>query len=129
MAVSPRDVCIGFFDDVNSGRFAQAFDRLAPDVVYEVVAPAPYGGTFDRDGLGATAAKTIAKLAEALKVTIKGVTAEGERVAIETESYARAISGMIYNNRYHFLFVVRDEVIVEAREYLDSAHYKQLMDG
>ena len=129
MTDSARDLCVGFFDDVSAGRFAEAWERLAPNVVYEVVAPEPYGGVFDRAGLGATAAKVMERLAEPLKVTVTNVIVDGDRVAIETVSSARAKSGMLYRNRYHFAFRVSGDRIVEGREYLDSAHYKGLMDG
>jgi len=120
---------MGFFEDASSGRVAEAMARLAPDVVYDVLAPAPYGGVFDRDGLIAIATHTINLLAEPPRLTIKGVTAEGERVAIEAEGRAVSKTGKPYNNRYHFLFVVRDGVIVEGREYLDSALYVELMSS
>jgi len=126
---SPKDVAMGFFEDASSGRVAEAMARLAPDVVYDVLAPAPYGGVFDRDGLIAIATHTINLLAEPPRLTIKGVTAEGERVAIEAEGRAVSKTGKPYNNRYHFLFVVRDGVIVEGREYLDSALYVELMSS
>ena len=124
---SPKDVALGFFEDGSSGRLADAMARLAPDVVYDVVAPAPYGGIFDRDGLTAIAGKMVNLLVAPPQMTVKGVIAQGDRVAIETEGRATTKAGKPYNNRYHFLFVVRDGVIVEGREYLDSALYVELM--
>ncbi|MGV3768589.1 MAG: nuclear transport factor 2 family protein [Sphingobium phenoxybenzoativorans] len=126
---SPRDVATGFFEDVSAGRVAEAWDRLAPDVIYDVIAPAPVGRRVDRDGLGAMYADGVmAALAEPLRLEIKGVTAEGERVAVEVESHSVNKRGMIYNNRYHFLFVIREGKIVEGREYLDSAHLIDILD-
>lgn len=124
---SAKEVAVGFFEDVSAGRVEQAMARLAQDVVYDVVAPAPYGGVLDRDGLIAVATATMGRLAEPLRLTIKGVIAEGERVSLEIEGRAVSNAGKPYNNRYHFLFVVRDGVIVEGREYLDSAYYIDLM--
>jgi ketosteroid isomerase-like protein len=123
---SPKDVALGFFDDAENGRFAEAMARLAPDIAYDVVVPAPYGGVFDRDGLIAVITETANRLVEPMRLTITGVTAEGERVAIEAEGRAVTKAGKPHNNRFHFLFVVRDGVIVEAREYLDSAVYVEL---
>ena len=124
---SPKDVALGFFEAGSSGRFADAMVRLAPDVVYDVVAPAPYGGVFDRDGLTAIAAHMVNLLTAPPQMTIKGVIVEGNRVAIEAEGRATTKTGKPYNNRYHFLFVVRDGLIVEGREYLDSALYVDVM--
>lgn len=118
----PRDVALGFFADINAGKFDEAFARLAEDVQYEVVSPPPYGGRMDRSGLSSFMAATIQpKLAGPLQVDILGVTASGDRVAIETRTRAKGKDGKDYDNRFHFLCVVRDGLIVEAREYLDSA--------
>ncbi|HLG86829.1 MAG TPA: nuclear transport factor 2 family protein [Alphaproteobacteria bacterium] len=57
-------------------------------------------------------------------VTMKvhGVTAEGDRVAVEAESYGKLKNGKIYNNTYHFLFEFRDGKICYSKEYNDSKH-------
>lgn len=59
---------------------------------------------------------------DGLTATIEGVTAEGERVAIEATSSAQLGGGGTYGNRYHFLVRVRDGRVIEMREYLDT-HY------
>lgn len=50
-----------------------------------------------------------------------GVTAEGDRVALEVESSAMLKNGLPYTNRYHFLFVFRGELIRQMRAYTDGA--------
>ncbi len=55
----PRDVALGFFADINAGKFDEAFARLAEDVEYEVVSHPPYGGRMDRSGLSSFMAATI----------------------------------------------------------------------
>jgi ketosteroid isomerase-like protein len=57
-----------------------------------------------------------------LTMTIHGVTADGDRVALEAESWAPLKNGKTYNNTYHFLFVFRDGRICLSKEYNDSAH-------
>lgn len=49
-------------------------------------------------------------------------TAEGDRVAVETESYSELQNGRVYNNLYHFVFEVRDSLIQSIKEYLDTEH-------
>ena len=120
-----KAIATGFFEDVGAGRAAEAWARLSPHLVYEIIGPPPVGGRVDKDGLGQAYGLVMSYLASPLKLEVKGVTAEGERVAIEVESSAMGKSGKPYRNRYHFLFVVRDGLIVEGREYFDSAH---LMD-
>jgi uncharacterized protein len=58
----------------------------------------------------------------AVRLTPHAWTAEGDRVAVETESYAELKNGRVYNNLYHFAFEVRDGKIQSVREYLDTEH-------
>lgn len=58
----------------------------------------------------------------AISLTPKGWTCEGDRVAVETESYSELNNGRVYNNEYHFVFEVRDGKIQSVKEYLDTQH-------
>ncbi len=62
-----------------------------------------------------------------LRLTPKGITAEGERVAVEAESYAKMKNGKTYQNTYHFLFIVSDGKISSVKEYLDTIHAKDVL--
>jgi ketosteroid isomerase-like protein len=62
------------------------------------------------------------QFASPLKLEIKTLTAEENRVAAEIESYVKLKNGKIYNNKYHVLFRVRDGKIYEVREHNDSHH-------
>ena len=65
-------------------------------------------------------------LAGPFSLTVHGVTAEGDRVAVEAESHGLLTNGKTYNNTYHFLFLFRDGKIYQAREYNDSAHAAEI---
>jgi uncharacterized protein len=58
----------------------------------------------------------------AIRLTPLAFTAQGDRVAVETESYAELTNGRIYNNMYHFVFVLRDGKIAQVKEFLDTQH-------
>lgn len=58
----------------------------------------------------------------AIRLTPLAWTAEGERVAVETESYSELSNGRVYNNLYHFVFEVRDGKIQRIKEFLDTEH-------
>jgi ketosteroid isomerase-like protein len=60
------------------------------------------------------------------KITVFGVTAEGDRVAIEAEGHAELINGKVYRNRYHYLFIFRGGKIREARLYNDTKHAAEI---
>lgn len=55
-----------------------------------------------------------------LQTTIMGMTAEGDRVAVELESHGELANGSIYHNQYHHVFELRDGRITAVREYMDT---------
>lgn len=59
-------------------------------------------------------------LEDGIKVKINTITAEGDRVIIETKGTARTKSGVDYNNDYCIVVMVKDGLIVAVREYLDT---------
>lgn len=50
---------------------------------------------------------------------VLGLTAEGDRVAVELEAEGKWHDGRTYRNRYHFLIQLRDEKVSSIREYMD----------
>lgn len=52
------------------------------------------------------------------RIDIKTITAEDDRVCVECEGEF-VFGDRVYRNMYNILFIVRDDVIVEAREYMD----------
>jgi len=53
---------------------------------------------------------------------VKGMVAEGDKVAVEVESLGTLRNGRVYNNEYHTLLTIRDDKICAVREYLDTFH-------
>ena len=52
---------------------------------------------------------------------IHGITAEGNRVAIEAECFAPLKKGSTYNGTYHYLICFRDDKVCLVKEYCDTA--------
>lgn len=61
-----------------------------------------------------------------IRFTLHAMTAEGDRVAAEVESYAPLVSGPVYNNRYHMLFEMAGGRIRAVKEYGDTLHAKEV---
>jgi ketosteroid isomerase-like protein len=57
--------------------------------------------------------------AQKRSVKIIGMTAEGDRVAYEAEG-EMVFPDRVYRNHYHNLYVIRNGLIVEGREYMDT---------
>ena len=87
---------------------------------------APGQGEMSKAVFQANATGFQTMLAGKFSLKVHGVTAQGDRVAVEAESFAPLTSGKTYNNTYHFLFLFRDGKICQVREYNDSLHAAQI---
>jgi uncharacterized protein len=99
-----------------------ALGLMADGATWWVAGNFPLSGTKSKTEFAALLEQIGGALPEGIRLTPKGFTAEGDRVAVETESFARHSNGKIYQNQYHFLFEVRDGKIQAVREYLDTMH-------
>ena len=86
-------------------------------------------GVFDREQIAAAASRVFEVFPEGIRFVVHEMTAEGDRVAVEAESFARHISGKDYNNKYHFLFRLRGGKVVELKEYCDTEHITDVICG
>ena len=127
-----KKIVLSFFENLSSGKADAMLAMLADNATWTVM------GRPDKFALAGT--KTKAQFAELLKgigsvmpkglrVTPKALTAEGDRVAVEAESYGEHANGKIYNNMYHFLIEVRGDKIEAVREYLDTIHAQDVLVG
>jgi len=57
------------------------------------------------------------------------VTAEADRVCIETEIHGPLAAGGEYNNQFHWFFRTRHGRIVEVKEYMDTFHLARIVPG
>jgi uncharacterized protein len=117
-----KRVILGFFENMNAGKGDAVMGALADSATWWVQGNFPLSGTKNKAEFGALVGDLGAKIDGALRVTPKGLTAEGDRVAVEAESYAKMKNGKTYQNTYHFLFTVRDGKIQSVKEYLDTIH-------
>ena len=86
----------------------------------------PMSGEMDKEGIGNLIQAVKAAIPDGLRLTPTGWTVEGDRVALEMESYGVRASGTVYNNLYHFLVTLSDDKITALREYMDTLHAKSV---
>ncbi|GAA2851736.1 nuclear transport factor 2 family protein [Pseudonocardia halophobica] len=119
-----KKVVTEFMEVFSSGDVNGILGSLTDDATWWVAGNIPgISGTKDKSGFG----EMLGGIAEgtktgAITLTPLAFTAEGERVAVETESYAELKNGRVYNNLYHFVFTVRDGKISSVKEFLDTEH-------
>ena len=83
---------------------------------------APGRGEFGNDTFAKMASGFAGMFKSPSKITVHGVTAEGDRVAIEAQGHAELTNGKVYRNTYHYLFVFRDGKICQGKLYNDTKH-------
>lgn len=110
-----KAVVQGFFDAVVQGDQARLEALLDPELTWWVLG---FGERSRADFLSALL-RTIGGASERA-MHIVGMTAEGDRVAVEAQG-RMVFPHAVYANTYHNLFVVRDGRIVHGREYMDTA--------
>lgn len=129
-AEANKKVVLAFLENLSAGKGQEMFAAMADSLTWWVA------GKPDRFELAGTKTKAQmvellsglgAKLPKGLRVTPKAMTAEGDRVAVEAESYGETANGKVYNNLYHFLFEVRDGKIQAVKEYMDTIHAKDVL--
>ena len=115
-----------FYELMNARRFDEMWALFAPDATWTS------GGENPRFASGIDVMRGVIVdpmpifVTGGISFTLRDMTAEGDRVAAEVESYAELVNGGVYNNRYHMLFRFRGEEIVEVREYGDTLHAKEV---
>jgi uncharacterized protein len=67
--------------------------------------------------------------AGALRITPTAMIAEGDKVAVEANGYAELLDGRVYDCQYHFLITIRGGKVGDVREYMDTAHAKEIFFG
>lgn len=111
-----------FMQLLSDGQVDRAFEMLSDDLEWEVVATSR-PARLTKEQLKTALAAMISVFTDgSFRISPVGMVASGTSVAVESESYAEVKGGKIYNNKYHFLFFIRDGQITRAREYADTAH-------
>ncbi|WP_295877465.1 nuclear transport factor 2 family protein [uncultured Zhongshania sp.] len=86
-------------------------------------------GRYTREQIEATAHFVFDAFPNGLAFFVRGVTADGDRVAVEAESEGEHISGVVYQNLYHFLFEFKDGKVLCLKEYMDTERVTEVLCG
>ena len=114
-------VALAFFENLSAGRIDAALDLIADDLVWWLA------GTKNKKQFAGMLATIEKGMPKGIRLTITGVTAEGDRVAVEMNAEGESAAGKGYHNQYHDLLIVRDGKIHAGREYLDTAHAQDVI--
>ena len=128
-AADNKEIARQFFTALNRADSAAIATLYADDAVLWTAGTLPFSGRFTKAQAIQGMDAILSLFPGGLAFTIKAMTAEGERVAIEAESHGRHVSGKTYHNQYHFLMIIRDGKVAEFREYMDTMHANEVLVG
>jgi ketosteroid isomerase-like protein/catechol 2,3-dioxygenase-like lactoylglutathione lyase family enzyme len=114
-----------FFSRLSASDLDGALALMAGDATWWIAGKpgsVPVCGTLSKEQFGKLIRRMVGRTNGGLRVTIKGMTAEGDRLAVELASHGELTDGRVYDQEYHVLLEIREGTIRAAREYLDTQH-------
>lgn len=120
MSQTNKDIARKFLESLGAGDIDTVKTLITEDIVADCKGTSLLSGTRGHaDVIGAgDIFKQITKAG--LRFEILSMTAEGERVSVEAQGHSELVTGVAYNNQYHFLFFIRDGRICRMNEYIDT---------
>jgi uncharacterized protein len=114
-----KRVIAGYFERVNRGDQEAILECLTEDFVFQGMGRHPDWVRYrwDRERFADAPREMSTRMKRPIQLKLLGMIAEGDRVAVQAESYCEMHNGKLYDNAYHFIFTLRDGKIAEALEY------------
>lgn len=108
-----------WFDAVNAADEPAILKLLTDDFLFKAMARSPKWLIYrwNRQQFAAAPKAMSTLLRTPIVMEIVGMIGEGDEVAVEAQTDAELMNGKHYNNAYHFVFVLRDGLISQVREY------------
>src|SRR5687767_12069379 len=107
-----------FFDRFNANDVAGALDTMTNDATWWIAGKPGQlraAGVHSKEQMANLFYNMVGQLLNGLKMTVKSMIAEGDKVALEVESYGELRNGRKYNQEYHYLVTIRDGKISAVR--------------
>jgi ketosteroid isomerase-like protein len=118
-----------FFAAISRGDTAYVVDAYTEDGGVQTMGNTLISGFFDKAQIAAAAGAIFEAFPQGIEFTLKNITAEEDRVAVEAESHGIHVSGRVYHNYYHFFLQMRDGKLVRLKEYMDTELITEILCG
>lgn len=118
-----------FFEAMSAGDVPTMLDFYANDAELTTTGRTLISGRFTKADIASAADRIYDVFPSGITFEILAMTAEDDRVAVEATSSGAHVSGQHYANYYHFLLRLRDEKIVEMKEFMDTELVTDIICG
>ncbi|HEX2623598.1 MAG TPA: nuclear transport factor 2 family protein [Phototrophicaceae bacterium] len=120
-----KAIASDFFAHLNNGEIDGALDLMTDEATWFISGKPetfPSAGSYDKDRVSRLLHSMFKRFKDGFKMTVTGAIAEGNKAAVEAESYAELVNGRVYNQHYHILLEFQGGKISAIREYIDTQH-------
>ena len=124
-----KQTIIDFFDQMSNGNVKGFVDLYHEGGAVWTSGNTLISGTQKKAAIQEFAGGIYDAFPEGLKFKIISMTAEDDRVAVEAESEGMHVSGVKYQNFYHFLFILKDSKVLLLKEYMDTEKVTDILCG
>lgn len=124
-----KQIVIDFFDQMSNGNVKGFLDLYHEGGAVWTSGNTLISGTQKKAAIQEFAGGIYDAFPEGLKFKIISMTAEDDRVAVEAESEGMHVSGVKYQNFYHFLFILKDSKVLLLKEYMDTEKVTDILCG
>jgi ketosteroid isomerase-like protein len=118
-----------FFEYLSAADADALLDLYTDDIEVWTAGDLPLSGLHPRKELRGLIEGISGAFPEGWSFTVKMLTAEDDRVAAQVEGTGKHIGGGVYQQKYHFLFWIRDGKIARFDEYFDTKHASEVLFG
>jgi ketosteroid isomerase-like protein len=114
-----KQIIRNWFSAVNSGDEPAILDMLSQDFEFRGMGRSPEWVKYvwGRADFAAAPRSMSESMVSPIQMEIVGMIAEGDEVAVEAKTDSMLKNGKKYDNAYHFVFVIRDGLVSQVREY------------
>jgi ketosteroid isomerase-like protein len=124
-----KAIVMQFFECLSAADADALMDLYTDDVEVWTAGDLPLSGIHPRSELRGLIEGVSGAFPEGWHFTPKTLTAEEDRVAVQAEGTGKHVSGRVYQQKYHFLFWLRDGKIARFDEYFDTKHASEILFG
>jgi hypothetical protein len=127
MSEQNKQVALKFLEAMGSNDPVGAAETLAPGAMTNTMGTGSFAGSRSAEAVLGAIESFKALMPSGLRLTIKTVTAEGDRVVVEASGNAETRAGTRYANNYVFVITLKDGKITEINEYFCSIYAEKVL--
>ena len=113
-----KQLVVEFMQAFSQQDFDHFLTMMTEEGTWEIMGDCVLSGLYSKSEFADACRESVKIYPEGIQFKVRQLTAEEDRVVMESWGSAKTADGRDYKNVYHQLFIVKDGKIKEVREYL-----------